>query len=268
VAIVRANFNAYEAGEEWLSRLDLESQRNFKILLSLLSDYWQSSIDGPSYAREIKSIALSLSRLRLSLEDIQVDQSYSNTRTEFLYQILTAPLFPGPDGAPDLEKTDIEFRDFLNQIIRIYFNGSIPSSIKEAVELVTGGQVIVRENFLEGRKKGSGYDISDEFGLTIDVILPNPGSVNTILADKNVRILLAIIRPAHTLFNLKFILQDVYLGQKTASHPGKVSDSFKAIISNYSYEDFRKFTEGVAGLDRKGFKKAVSVSGEDHSSDW
>lgn len=268
MAIVRANFNAYEAGEEWLSRLDLESQRNFKILLSLLSDYWQSSIDGPSYAREMKAMALSLSRLRLSLEDIQIDQSYTSTRTEFLYQVLTSTLFPGPNGAPDLEKTDVEFRDFLNQVIKIYFAGSIPSSVQKAVELITGGQVIVRENFLEGRKKGSGYDVSDEFGLTIDVILSNPGSINTILADKNIRILLAIIRPAHTLFSLKFILQDVYIGKKTASHSGKISDSFRAVLSNYSYEDFRKFAYGVAGIDRKGFKKSVVVIGEDHSADW
>jgi len=268
VAIVRGNFNAYEAGEEWLSRLDLESQRNFKILLSLLSDYWKSSIDGPSYARELKAVALSISRLRLSLEDIQIDQSYSTTRTEFLYQILTSSLFPGVDGAPDLEKSDVEFREFLNEIIKIYFKGSVPSSIQKAVELVTGGQVIVHENFLEGRKKGSGYDIADEFGLTIDVILPNPGFINTILSEKNVRILLAIIRPAHTLFKLKFILRDVYLGQNTASHFGKISDSFSAVLSNYSYEDFRKFTYGIAGLDRKGFKKSVSVMDEEHSADY
>lgn len=268
MAIIRANFNNYESGEEWIARLDLESQRNFKILVSLLSDYWKSSIDGPSYAREIKAMAMSIARLRLSLEDIQVDQNYSLTRTEFLYQVLTSALFPGSDGAPDLEKTDVEFRDFLNQVILLYFAGSVPPSVQKAVELLTGGQVIVRENFLEGRKKGSGYDISDEFGITIDVILPNPGSVNTILADKNIRILLAIIRPGHTLYKLKFILQDVYLGQKTASNPNKISDSFRAVLSNYSYEDFRKFVEGVSGVDKKGFKKAVAVYDEDHSSSW
>jgi hypothetical protein len=266
--IVRKNFNTYEAGEEWISRLDDESQRNFKIILSLLSDYWKSSIDGPLYAREVKAMAISIARLRLSLEDIQIDQSYSTTRTEFLYQILTSSVFPGTDGAPDIEKTDIEFRDFLNQVISVYFNGSIPQSIQKAVELVTGGNIIVRENFLNGRKKDSGYDISDEFGITIDVVLPNPGSINTILAEKNIRILLSIIRPSHTLYNLKFILQDVYLGKRTQSHKGKIGDSSKSILSNYSYEDFRKFTEGVAGLDRKGFKKAVNVTNEDHSNDY
>jgi len=266
MAIVRNNFNSYEAGEEWLARIDVESQRNFKIITSLLSDYWKSSIDGPMYAREVKAMALSISRLRLSLEDIQIDQSYSTTRTEFLYQVLTSTLFP--NGAPDLEKSDIEFRDFLNEIIRVYFDGSIPQSIQKSVELITGGQVIVRENFLDGRKKGSGYDISDEFGITIDVILANAGSINTILAEKNIRILFAIIRPAHTLYTLKFILRDVYLGKRTQSHPQKISDTFRSILSSYSYDDFRKFSEGVSGVDRKGFKKAVSIIGEDHSSDY
>jgi hypothetical protein len=207
------------------------------------------------------------------MEDIQLDQSYATTRTEFLYQILTAALFPGPPygngaGAPDLEKTDVEFRDFLNQVIRIYFKGSVPSSIYKSVELLTGGQITFRQNYLEARKKGSGFDISDEFGMTIDVILPNPSSLNVFLADKNIQILLNIVRPAHTLYVLKFILRDVYTGQSTSSHPAKVADDFTFDLSNYSYEDFRKFVLGVDRIDPKGFKKAVVVTGEDHSMDF
>jgi len=268
MAIIRANFNSYEEGEEYLTRLDAESARNFKLLLSLLSSYWQSSIDGPSYAREIKAMAIALARIRLALEDVQLDQSYATTRTEFLHQMLTSSLFPNPEGAPDLEKTDVEFRTFLNEIVKIYFAGSVPASVQRAVELVTDGEVVVRENFREARKPGSGYDISDEFGLSVDVVLPSPGSIDVFLADRNVRIVLALVRPAHTLFSVKYVLKDSYLGRRTSSHKGKVSDSFQFVLSNYSYEDFRKFVEGVAGVDEGGFKKAVDVVGEDHTADF
>lgn len=266
--IVRINFNTYEEGEEYLSRLGSEGNRNFQILLALLSSYWQSTIDGPNYARELKAISLSLARLRLMLEDLQYDQSYATTRTEYIYQLLTSVMFPGVEGSPNLKSTDIEFREFLNKIILLYFAGSVPNSIQEAVQLITGGTVNLREDFLEARKPGSGYDISDEFSMDIDVILSKPGSVNTFLSDRNIRILLGIIRPAHTLYRLRYILADSYVGVSTDSNPIKIADTLKTVLSDYSYEDFRKFVDGVFGVDPGGVKMAHRVTGEDYSSNF
>ena len=269
MTILRSNFNTFEAGEEWLTRLDDESNRDFQVLLSLLSSYWQSTIDGPNYAREIKSMALALARIRLSLEDVQIDQSYALTRTEFLYQVLTSALFPGPGvtsvNAPDLQSTDVDFRTFLNNVITIYFAGSVPASISKAVGLLISGNIVIRENYLEARKPGSGFDISDEFGISIDIILPSPINSSIFLADKNIRILLSIIHPAHTLFNIKYIIQDVYVGQKTLFNPNKINDESTWSLSNYSYEDFRKFVDGIEGIDKFGFKKPIQVIGESHT---
>lgn len=275
MAIVRYNINAYEAGEEYLTRLTSEAEVNFKILLSLLSSYWQSSIDGPAYARELKAVAIELARVRLSLEDIRQDIDFSTTRTEFLFQVVTSVLFPQKAGAPDLRKTDADFRVFLTEIVKIYFAGSIPDSIKKAVGLVAGGQVIVRENFEESRRPGSGFDISDQFGFTIDIILDSPGQIDVFLAERNIRILLNIVRPAHTLYRLKFILLDEYHGpgpdpQNPPSNvrPSKVRDSFVFNLQNYGYEDFRRFVGGVKGIDVLGSKVAVSVTGEPHDGDF
>lgn len=276
MAIVRFNLNAFESGEEYLARLDQESGVNFKILLSLLSSYFQSSVDGPNYARELKAAAIELSRIRLSLEEIKQDTDFATTRTEFLYQTVTSVLFPKKDGAPDLRRGDVEFRAFLREIVKIYFAGSIPDSIKKAVELLTdGAEVHVRANYEEARRPGSGFDISDQFGFSVDVILANPGQIDVFLAERNIRILLAIIRPAHTLYTLKFILEDFYLGPgpKPLNPPSnvqsnKVKESFTFHLQQYGYEDFRRFVEGVRGIDALGSKTFVAVKDEPHDGDF
>lgn len=264
MALVRVNFNTFEEGEEYFNRLIQEASQEFKIFLAMLSSYWQSTIDGPNYTREIKAMVLEMSRIRLALDDIRSDITYTNTRTEFIYQVISSMMFPGE--IPDPGLSDQDFRDFLLQILGTYFKGSIPSSLQNIVELLVNGQVIIKENFEETRKPGSFFDISDQFGFTVDVILDSPGSMDIILAEKNIRILFYIIRPAHTLYRLRFILKDEYTGQKDAEKGqfSKMKDAFNWILSNYGYEDIRKLIEGIEGVDFLGSKKIKSVTGEVH----
>lgn len=268
--VVRLNFNTFEDGEEYRNRLSEEANSNLRIFFTLLSSYWQSTIDGPNYAREIKAMSIELARLRLSLDDVRSDTYYTNTRTEFIYQVLTSVLFPKTTGAPDPQLSDLDFRDFLNSVLSIYFKGSIPDSMKRATELLVNGEVRIIEYYLEAMKPGSAYDISDEFGFGVDVLLESLTGVDVFLSDRNIRLLLNIIRPAHTLFRLRFILRDEYTGviNKNIGQFNKVLDSMIEDISNYGYEDFRKFVEGVKGVDFLGAKVVKSVTGEDHSADF
>ena len=272
MAVIRINFNTYEEGEQYLNRLSDEANRNFQIFLTLLSSYWRSTIDGPNYTREIKAMAIEFARIRLALDDVRTDTYYDRVRADFLYQVLTSVLFPQRDGPPDTGLSDLNFRDFLLEIVKIYFQGSIPKSMKDAVELFVTGDVRIIEAFKEAQRPGSGFDISDQFTFYVDVILDAPGSTDVFLADKNIRILLNIIRPAHTLYKLRFILEDEYLGQKDpdpdVNAPNKVTDAFSWTLSCYGYEDFRRFVEGVKGIDLLGTKKAVSVVAEDHSNNF
>lgn len=274
MAIIRANFNTYEEGEEYQVRLSNEANKNLKLFFTLLSSYWQSTIDGPNYVRELKSMSLELSRLRLALEEIRTDTYYKQVRSDFIFQMLTSVLFPEKGPNPDF--TDIDFRDFLLQIITIYFKGSIPQSISDAVQLlVSGNKTVITENYLSGRDPGSGYDISDQFGFGVDIFLKSPGDINVFLADRNIRLLLNIIRPAHTLFCLRFILHSEYLGNKDSAKQSdavgfnsKIIESFSIALSCYNYEDFRKFVTGIEGIDQLGTKTAVSINNEDHSADF
>lgn len=265
----------YADGEVYLSQLNDEANKNFQILLLLLSSYFQSRIDGPNYTRELKAIAIELSRIRISLEQVRTDINFKQTRGEFLYQVITSLLFP--NGAPDTGKPDQQFRDFLNEIIKIYFQGSIPASIKKAVELLTNNsEVRVTANVDLSDIPNSGFDISDQFGFQVDVFLNLPPGFDIFKAEQNIKILLDIIRPAHTLYRLRYILRDGYLGQQqTGPNVGdvnsrlpKIRDALRMKIENYYYEDFRKFVEGVEGIDELGFKKSKSVIFEDHSHEF
>jgi hypothetical protein len=273
--IIRVNLNAFEEGEDYLNNLNQEADRNLQIFFALLSSYWQSSIDGPNYAREIKAMSIALAKIRLSLDQVRTDTYYKSLRSEYLYQVLTSILFPDVKGAPDPQFADLDFRDFLQKIVTIYFAGSIPDSMKSAVELfTTGAEVVVKENYAETRNPASGFDISDEFGFDIDIILPSPSTIDVFLADKNIRLLLDIIRPAHTLYRLRYVLQDEYIGKQTGTQPNKIIDELgppplnNFVIHNYGYEDFRKFIDGVEGVDLFGAKKVIYVTGEDDSSQF
>lgn len=267
MAIIKIDSD-YMDGEIYLNQLNEESNKNFQILLLLLSSYFQSRIDGPNYTRELKAIAIELSRIRISLEQVRTDINFRQTRGEFLYQVITSLLFP--DGAPDIGVPDQKFRDFLNEIVSIYFQGSIPASIKKSVELLTNNsEVKVTANV----DQTSGFDISDQFGFQVDVFLSLPPEFDIFKAEQNIKILLDIIRPAHTLYRLRYILRDEFFGQQqTGPNAGdvnsrlpKIRDELRMRIENYYYEDFRKFVEGVEGIDELGFKKSKSVILEDHS---
>lgn len=264
--ITRVNFNVYDGGEDFLNRLERESNRNLQSFLTLLSSYWRSTIDGPNYVRHIKAMCTELARIRLLLEDSRTDAYYTQTRGEFLYQVMTSVMFP-KGIIPDPKLADIEFRDFLISILKSYYKGSIPSSIESVMNLFVDGRAKIVENFLRARDPNSGFDISDQFTFDIDVFLDSPDDVDIFLADKNMRIMLSIIRPAHTLFRIKYILQDEWLGQKDPNNDvsGKVIDELRIDIFQYDYEDFRRFCDGIDGVDRLGIKTTINIEDEDHS---
>ncbi len=262
--IVR-NPTALVGGEEYAARLEGESQRNFSILLMLLSSYWKSTIDGPNYARALKAVASSIGEIRLALDGVYRDNDHSATRAEYLHQVVTAMAFP--DGAPVTGMSDQDFRDFLNSLIATYFCGSIPDAVRDSMTLVTEGNVVLRESFRNSS------DPVDEFSFDVDVLLDGPGVPNQLSVDGSSHVVLQIVRPAHTLFRLRYILRDFYEGQFSApSHLGpavpKIVDVPRSSVSNYSYEDFRKFVYGVKGVDAGGWKKSYLIEAEDHSSDF
>lgn len=260
----RLNFTIERRGKEWNLRVLQRAQSIFKTLLNLLPSNYVSTIQGPNYSNELKAVAVELAKIELALEDISLDIDFTRTRSEFLYSIIGYLVFLN-GKLPPLEFSDEEFRLFLLNLIRIYFQGSIPAAMGEAADLFFSGENEVLENFLLTRLGASGFDISDQFGFRVDVATGGAFPPNVFQLQQSLRIILDIVRPAHTLFRIRYIFTDDY---NPNDPQGRVLDEYRWKLANYYYDDFRNYWCGIRDRDRLGKKVNQSVTGEDHSADF
>jgi hypothetical protein len=267
----RLNSTTSSSGKEYSLRLLQRAQTIFTTLLNLLPSNYVSAVQGPHYTQALKAVAVELARLELGLEDVSFDFDFNRTRSDFLWSVIGYLVLVN-SKIPDLGFSDHQFRSFFLNLIRIYFQGSVPKSMKDVIELFISGDIVVTENFLLLRKGGSGLDISDQFGFGVDyVAAPGAGfPPDLFAADSAIRQLLDLVRPAHTLYRLRFIFSDDYL----PVHPdnpdafGKILDEMRWQMQIYYYDDFRRYWNGIKDRDRLGMKVNQVVSGEDHSSDF
>lgn len=259
----RLNFTIERRGKEYNLRVLQRAQAIFSTLLRLLPSNYTSSVQGPNFTVELKAVAVELSKIELALEDVDLDSDYNRTRSEFLFSVVGYLCFLN-NRLPSLEFDDHEFRQFLLNLIRIYFQGSVPAAIKAAVGLFLKADFEILENFLLVRQGSAGLDISDQFGFQIDVSTANQFPQGIFDLQSSIRIILDIIRPAHTLFRIRFIFSDDYNpGGDTA---GRVVDEMRWKLQSYYYEDYRNYWTGLKDLDRLGKKRNQTVVAEPHGT--
>ncbi len=260
----RLNFTIERRGKEWNLRVLQRAQAIFTALLNLLPSNYVSTIQGPNYTLELKAVAVELAKIELALEDVNLDVDFTRTRPEFLYSIIGYLTFVN-GKIPPLEFNDEEFRTFLLNLIRIYFQGSVPDSMKDAADLFFSGTNEVLENFLFIRLGASGFDISDQFGFRVDITPGASFPSSTFQLQQSLRTILDIVRPAHTLFRVRYIFTDAY---NPNDPEGQILDEYRWKMANYYYDDFRNYWCGIRDRDRLGKKTNKSVTDEDHSADF
>jgi hypothetical protein len=264
----RLNNTVEQAGKEFKLRLLQRSQTVFTTLLNLLPSNYISAVQGPSYTNALKAVAVELARLELALEDVSHDVDFSRTRSDFLWSVIGYLVLVN-DKIPNLGFSDLEFRKFFLNLIAIYFQGAIPESMTDVVELFYSGGVSVTEAFLLVRKGAGGLDISDQFVFGIDYVAPPDGGfpANVFEADSAIRQLLDLVRPAHTLFRVRYVFSETFAPDASDVF-GKIRDDARMRLSSYRYDDFRSYWSGIKDRDRLGRKVNQYVTGEDHSHDF
>src|SRR5579864_9008259 len=139
----RLNYTIQENGKEFNLRLLQRAQAIFTTLLNLLPSSYVSAVQGPNYTIALKAVAVEIARMELALEDVRSDYNFAlttqaQTRSDFLYSVIGyLALVNGQ--IPPLQWDDETFRKFLINLIRIYFQGSIPESMKDVVDLFFSG---------------------------------------------------------------------------------------------------------------------------------
>jgi hypothetical protein len=261
----RLNSTIQQSGKEFQLRLAQRAQSVFTNLLNLLPSNYTSVVQGPNYTNEMKAVAVELARLELALEDVEFDSDFRNTRSDFLYNLVGYMVFLN-GKLPITSFDDQEFKTFLLNVIKIYFQGSVPGSMRDGVQLFVGENVTVTENFLLLRQGASGLDVSDQFGfqISIDALSGFPADLFTL--DSNIRLILDILRPAHTLFRIRYLFRDTYTPNSDTT--GKINDVSRWRLANYYYDDLRVYPRGLKDRDRLGVKVNHKVVDEDHSIDF
>lgn len=260
----RVNFSIVRRGKEYNLRVLQRAQTIFSNLLNLLPSNYISAVQGPNYTVELKAVAVELAKIELALEDIDLDRDQSRTRSEFLYSIIGYLVFLN-GRLPPLSFDDEEFRQFLLNVIRIYFQGSVPQSMRDAADLFLTEDFEVLENFLLTRVGASGLDISDQFGFQITVDTGGVFPVDAFTIEQSLRVILDVIRPAHTLFRIRYLFKDEYNPNEPT---GKILDAMRWRLASYYYEDYRSYWQGLRDRDRLGRKVNQAVADEDHSADF
>jgi len=194
---------------------------------------------------------------------IRGDRIFESTRSEFLYQNIAYFLFINQQ----INLTtfnDEEFRSFLLAIIEIFFGGSTPENTVAGIKLFLGedANVVIRENYIDARDPSSGFDISDQFGFRVDFEITDEIARNFSDIFQKVLALCTIIKPAHTLLQLRSIFADSF------DATNNVIDESQFDHFDYFYDDVRKYCRGRDGVERLGHKTQQCIDSEDVSDQF
>ena len=231
--------------------------RVMQVFMRLVPSNYASQIQGPFYTMQFQAAAEQIAEFQITAQETFADSVYDYTRSEFLFQILGALVFPDAqtDGWPTLSG-DLTYREFLKRMVLLLLQGATTETVKSGIELVTGATIEIIERAIAARTTpGSAWGLDDQFTFEINVSGEREITVgeetitlpdfpeNPFILQENVRIILRALKPAHTLYDYRHLFRDTF---------GTLfSDTVSWEYDVYHYEDLRRFCLGadrIAGI--------------------
>lgn len=228
--------------------------RIMEVFMRVLPSNYVSQVSGPFYTLQFQAAAEQIADFQLTAQEVFADWSYEYTRSEFLYQIIGALVFPDAttDGWPTIEG-DITYRTFLRRMVDLLLQGATTETVKSGIELVTTATVEIIERAIAARTTPNSawgrtdqftfeINVSDTRDVTIDgetVSIPDFPDDPFVLLE-NVRIILRALKPAHTLYDYRHLFQE--------SFKGRISAELSWEMSNYYYQDWRRYCLGAKSI--------------------
>ncbi len=222
----RTNNKRFKSGIEFQKQL-LQLTRSIqdRLLANLPSNY--SKDRNTNLSEFFRVVAKEFARLQISTSDINEDKYHTQTRTEYLFQILGDSLFLG-EHAINEALSDVAYKNFLIRVRNAYMGGSRKDNIEGAVSDIVGLPVKLKEVYLELRKKNSSYTVKDTNKMFFDIFMDgdNPASnVGTVLQD--LKFFIDIIKPAHVLYDTRLVWTDEFKNKEATCIPSYIMENME-----------------------------------------
>ena len=231
-------FPLVRKGKGYKKALQSRSQAILASLMNMLASNYEAEIPSAEYSYYLRSMALELGRLTLAFEELSADVSFGQVRSEFLQEVVGSFIFFDEDlPTIDDDVSDQQWREFLLRVIEIFFQGSTPESIADAVELFTDEDFEVIEMF------DMSDDISRQFEFSIEFDSGDGFSEDVFRLQENIGLMVDIVKPAHTLYGVLHRFRDEFDRDNMDDGDG----AHHIEITDYRYDDVRKNFHGMAG---------------------
>ena len=222
------------------ARANLNSQAAFVLsaLMDLLPSNYQKS-DSPNLSQLLRVMAREAGRQNISAAGINDDKVFLTTRIEYLQQILGERLFLSDRIVP-FTTNDVIYREFLVSIKNAYLTGSTKTVIEDVVNEFTKLKVNLKELYLEARKPGSAYGLTDTHKMILEVFVDDLLASGRDIATINLQLsfFIDLVRPAHVLYDTKFIWTETLAINKI--HDLLFGDTGGGCVPQYVYSPFNE----------------------------
>lgn len=260
--------NPSPVGED--SQNSKDSQRDqvdriLEVFYQLLPSNYVSQVQGPWYTMQFQAAAEQIAKIQYTAQETLADGFWEYTRPDFIHQILGALVFPDSniEGTPTIPG-DLSYRDFLRRMAQLLLDGSTKENVQSGLDLLTDATFEILEKGVEARKLGPGsaWGLEDQWSFEINAEgkptlvdcsdVGIPGSCQVELGQfpkdpfvllENVGYVLKALKPAHTLYDFRFLFRDTL---------GDFSDSVSMGMETYYYEDVRKYCLGRKRITGEG----------------
>lgn len=234
--------------------------RIMEVFLQMLPSNYVSQVQGPFYTVQFQAIAEAIADFQITAQEAFADASYDYLRPEFLFQMLGSLVFPdaATDGYPTL-KGDLTYRSFLKRMVTLLLQGATKDTVEGGLDLLSEATWQVIEKGLAARglqkkvwnpatrkwdlKAGSAWGLDEQFEFEVNVSYTDPTTglqrfpEDPFVLQENVRIVLRALKPAHTIYSYRHLFVEAF--------GSFFDDTSSWNLSNYYYEDFRKFCCGA-----------------------
>jgi hypothetical protein len=255
--IYKPSAQRFQSGIEYQkSLLNLTRSIQQRMLNNLPSNYPKTQ--NTNLAEFFRSVAKEFARLQMASSDVSEYKFHTQTKAEYLFQILGDSLFLG-ERTINENLDDISYRNFLIKVRNAYFKGSRRDNIESAVSDIIGLPVILKEVYLNLREEDSAYTLKDTHRMFFDILMDEVGAsttIGTMLED--ISFFIDLIKPAHVLYNTRLIWSDEFVNTI-----GNCKPSY--ITQNMEYEVY-----GTSIIYRVTYlaKEIYKYSGEDTEETW